>query len=144
MVYRDVSKIADVYYAFAMSIFGIGTDIVQIKRIEQSLARFEKRFVTRIYTANEYTLAKKRGTCRRLAMFFAAKEAVAKALGTGFVGFAMKDIEVVFQSSGKPEILLHQQAKIKAESLGVNHIHLSLTDDAGAAMAFVIAETDRS
>jgi len=124
-----------------MSIFGVGTDIVQIKRIENSLARFEQRFVERVYTANEYTLAQQRGTGRRLAMFFAAKEATSKALGTGFVGFGMKDIEVVYQSSGKPEILLHHQAKIIAESLGVTHIHLSLTDDAGTAMAFVVAES---
>ncbi len=124
-----------------MSIFGIGTDIVQIKRIEQSLSRFGQRFIERVYTANEYSLAQQRGTFRRLAMFFAAKEAVAKALGTGFIGFAMKDIEVVYLDSGKPEINLHGRARLKAQELDIINIHVSLTDDAGTAMAFVIAET---
>ncbi|MDQ6984449.1 MAG: holo-ACP synthase [Ghiorsea sp.] len=124
-----------------MSIVGIGTDIVQINRIEQSFHRFEQRFINKVYTPAEYSLAQQRGTCRRLAMFFAAKEATAKALGTGFIGFGMKDVEVIYLDSGKPEIILHGKAKIKAKQLGIAHIHVSLTDDAGAAMAFVIAET---
>ena len=52
----------------------------------------------------------------------------------------MKDIEVYYLESGKPEILLHHHAKDLAQSLGINHIHLSLTDDDGTAMAFVITE----
>ncbi|MBN4058150.1 holo-ACP synthase [Mariprofundus ferrooxydans] len=124
-----------------MSIVGIGTDIVQINRIEQSFHRFEQRFINKVYTTAEYSLAQQRGTYRRLAMFFAAKEATAKALGTGFIGFGMKDIEVFYLDSGKPEIMLHGNAKQKAKQLGIAHIHVSLTDDAGAAMAFVIAET---
>jgi len=123
-----------------MSIVGIGTDIVQIHRIEQSFARFEQRLIDKIYTPAEYALAQQRGTIRRLAMFFAAKEATAKALGTGFVGFGMKDVEVVYLDSGKPEIKLHGNAKVKAKQLGISNIHVSLTDDAGAAMAFVVAE----
>jgi len=75
-------------------------------------------------------------------MFFAAKEAVSKALGTGFVGFAMKDIEVCYLKSGKPEITLHGSAKQKAHDLSISHIHLSLTDDDGKALAFVVAETN--
>ncbi len=125
-----------------MSIFGIGTDIVQIKRIEQSINRFDRRFIQRVFTDDEYTLAQQRGTYRRLAMFFAAKEAMSKALGTGFVGFGLKDIEVFYLGSGKPEIKLHRNAKAKAQQLGIIKIHLSLTDDAGAAMAFVVAETN--
>ncbi len=125
-----------------MSIFGIGTDIVQIKRIEQSISRFDMRFIQRVFTDAEYKLAQQRGTFRRLAMFFAAKEATSKALGTGFIGFGMKDIEVFYLSSGKPEIKLHGKAKITADKLGITQIHTSLTDDAGAAMAFVIAETN--
>lgn len=124
-----------------MSIVGIGTDIVQINRIEQSFHRFEQRFIDKVYTPAEYSLAQQRGTYRRLAMFFAAKEATAKALGTGFMGFGMKDVEVFYLDSGKPEIILHGNAKMKANQLGITHIHVSLTDDAGAAMAFVIAET---
>ena len=123
-----------------MSISGIGVDRVPITRIQRSVDRFGKRFLERVYTAEEYALAQKRGTFRRLAMFFAAKEAVSKALGTGFVGFAMKEVEVTYLESGKPEITLHGNAKQTANSLGIKHIHLSLTDDDGIAMAFVIAE----
>jgi len=122
-------------------IAGIGVDRVVTARIESSLNRFSMRFVQRIYTDGEYQLAKKRGVARRLAMFFAAKEAASKALGTGFVGFGMRDIEVVYQASGKPELVLHGGALLRAQSLGVHHHHLSLTDDDGVALAFVIMET---
>ena len=115
--------------------------MIQIARIQQSVARFEQRFITRVFTAAEYELAKQRGTYRRLAMFFAAKEAVSKALGTGFVGFAMKDIEVTYLQSGKPEIVLHGPAQDKATALKIQHIHLSLTDDDGRALAFAVAES---
>jgi holo-[acyl-carrier protein] synthase len=124
-----------------MSIIGIGTDMVQIKRIEQSVTRSEIRFIQRVFTDAEYKLAKQRGTYRRLAMFFAAKEAVSKAFGTGFVGFAMKDIEVRYLENGKPEITLHGSAKQKANDLSISRIHLSLTDDDGKALAFVVAES---
>ncbi len=123
-----------------MGIFGIGIDRIAIARIKQSHERFGEAFIQRIYTADEFILAQKRGTIRRLAMFFAAKEAAAKALGTGFVGFAMKDIEVSYHKSGKPEIILHRNARLHAESIGIRQIHLSLTDDDGTAMAFAIAE----
>lgn len=124
-----------------MSIQGIGIDRINIKRIEQSVQRFNQRFIQKIFTANEYSLAQQRGTFRRLAMFFAAKEAVAKALGTGFVGFSMKDVEVIYLASGKPEIKLHGSAKTIAKALDIQHIHLSLTDDDGTAMAFAVAES---
>ena len=115
--------------------------MIHIARIQQSVMRFEQRFITRVFTAREYELARQRGTYRRLAMFFAAKEAVAKALGTGFSGFAMKDIEVTFLQSGKPEIVLHGAARKKADDLAVGRIHLSLTDDDGKALAFAITES---
>ncbi len=122
-------------------IIGIGVDKVAISRIENSLSRFSRRFIERVYTDAEYKLAKAKGVERRLAMFFAAKEAVSKALGTGFVGFAMKDIEVIYQSSGKPDVVLHGGALAQAKALGMTHIHLSLTDDDGTAMAFAVAES---
>jgi len=57
------------------------------------------------------------------------------------VGFAMKDIEVIYQASGKPDIVLHAGALAQAKALGIAHMHLSLTDDDGTAMAFAIAES---
>jgi len=122
-------------------IVGIGIDRIALMRVEKSLARFGKRFVSRVYTDLEYELAKKKGTARRLAMFFAAKEAVSKALGTGFVGFGMKDVEVVYLDSGQPEIILRGGAQQRAKFLSISKIHLSLTDDDGVAMAFAVAES---
>ena len=122
-------------------IVGIGVDRVAIARIARSRQRFSQRFVQRVYTDAEYALATLKGVDRRLAMFFAAKEAVAKALGTGFVGFAMRDVEVVYETSGKPEVLLHAGAAMRAKICDVAHMHLSLTDDDGVAMAFAIAES---
>lgn len=122
-------------------IIGIGVDKVAISRIENSLSRFPYKFIQRVYTDAEYELAKAKGVGRRLAMFFAAKEAVSKALGTGFMGFGMKDIEVIYQPSGKPDVVLHGGALEQAKALGVARVHLSLSDDAGTALAFSIAES---
>ena len=123
-----------------MGISGIGIDRIAIARIKLSSERFGEKFIRRVYTENEYQLALARGTYRRLAMYFAAKEAVAKAMGTGIRGFAMTDIEVSYSELGKPVVTLHRAAKEIAEQIGIRHIHLSLTDDEGTAMAFAIAE----
>ena len=125
-----------------MAIVGIGTDRVVIARIERTVARFDRRFETRIYTGQEIVQAKAKGDpARRMAMLFAAKEAVAKALGTGFrQGVAPVHIETIHCASGKPEVTLHAGAKEAAERIGVDVVHLSLTDDDGVAMAFAVAE----
>lgn len=123
-------------------IAGIGTDRVVIARIEQALLRFGARFEQRVYTHGELRQAEAKGNkARRLAMLFAAKEAVSKALGTGFhQGVAARDIEIIHQPSGKPEVTLHAGAARAAERLGVDIVHVSLTDDDGVAMAFAVAE----
>jgi len=124
-------------------IIGIGVERVVIKRIERSLERYGKRFEQRIYTAAEIEQARAKGNpARRFAMLFAAKEAVSKALGTGFhQGVAPHHIETIHQSSGKPEVTLYKGAKRAAEDLAVCHVHVSLSDDDGIAMAFAIAES---
>jgi len=126
-----------------MAIFGIGTDRVVIARIAASLERFGDRFVERVYTEAEVEQARAKGNvARRLAMLFAAKEAASKALGTGFRhGITLRDIETIHQASGKPEITLHGVAATMAAELGIQTVHLSLTDDDGIAMAFAIAES---
>ena len=123
-------------------IAGIGVDRVLISRIERSCERFGERFVERVYTDAEHQQAAKKGnTARRLAMLFAAKEAVSKALGTGFhQGVTPKSIETIHQASGKPEINLYGKALLHAEALGIAQVHISLTDDDGVALAFAIAE----
>ncbi len=125
-----------------MAIVGIGVDRIRIARIESSLVRFGDRFVQRVYTQQEYAQAQAKGdVARRLAMLFAAKEAVAKALATGFGhGVAPRHIETLHRTSGKPDIRLHSGARAAAEHLGVAAVHVSLTDDDGVAMAFAVAE----
>jgi len=125
-----------------MGIVGIGVDRIGVARIESSLERFGDRFIHRVYTTDEIRQARSKGNfARRLAMLFAAKEAVAKALATGFrQGVAPIHIETVHQPSGKPEINLYHGAREAASRLNVSVMHVSLTDDDGVAMAFVIAE----
>jgi holo-[acyl-carrier protein] synthase len=124
-------------------IIGIGVDRILIERIERSYERFGDRFVRRVYTDAEHQQALSKGNAaRRLAMLFAAKEAVSKALGTGFhQGVTPKLIETIHQPSGKPKINLYGTAQEKANALGIAQVHVSLTDDDGVAMAFAIAES---
>ncbi len=125
-----------------MSIVGIGVDRIEIARIEFSLERFGDRFIHRVYTSDEIRQARSKGDfARRLAMLFAAKEAVAKALATGFrQGVAPIYIETVHHVSGKPEINLYGGAEEAASRLNISIVHVSLTDDDGVAMAFAVAE----
>jgi len=125
-----------------MAIVGIGVDRILVSRVESSLDRFGERFVQRVYTEAEAKQANAKGNAaRRFAMLFAAKEAVSKALGTGFhQGVAPQHIETIHQLSGKPEITLHAGARAEADRLGITAVHISLSDDDGVAMAFAIAE----
>ncbi len=125
-----------------MRIVGIGVDRIRIDRIAGAWDRFGERFVSRVYTPREFAQAMARGNpARRLAMLFAAKEAVAKALGTGFrQQVAPRDIETIHAPSGKPEISLYRGAARVASDLRIRQVHLSLSDDDGIAMAFAIAE----
>jgi holo-[acyl-carrier protein] synthase len=125
-----------------MAVIGIGVDRIAIARVAWSVERFGERFIRRVFTEAEYAqAAAKHNTARRLAMLFAAKEAVAKALGTGFhQGVAPAHIETIHQPSGKPEIALYEGAARAAARLGVRTVHISLSDDDGVAVAFAIAE----
>jgi len=127
-------------------ILGIGSDLIDIRRIEKSLGRHGERFVRRIYTDVEQ--ARSEGRAARAASYakrFAAKEACAKALGTGIAqGVFWRDMGVVNQASGKPTMALTGgAAKRLAELLPHGHhaaIHLTITDDYPLAQAFVIIE----
>lgn len=123
-------------------IAGVGVDRLVIARIERSLGRHGDRFIQRVYSEAEIEQSQAKGNpARRFAMLFAAKEAVAKALGTGFrQGVSPRHIETIHQPSGKPEVTLYAGAKAAAERLGVCIVHVSLSDDDGIAMAFAIAE----
>jgi len=126
-------------------ILGVGTDLCDIRRIEKTLTRFEERFVERIYTDLERQKAEKRGDARanRFAMFYAAKEACAKALGTGFRdGVFWRDLKVDNLPSGQPIMSLSNGALERLQSLTPDgfeaKIDISLTDEYPMAHAMVI------
>jgi holo-[acyl-carrier protein] synthase len=127
-------------------IIGIGSDLIDIRRIEKSLERYGERFVQRIYT--EVEQARSEGRRARAASYakrFAAKEACAKALGTGIAhGVFWRDMGVVNLASGKPTMALSGGAAEQlAKLLPPGHrasIHLTITDDFPLAQAFVIIE----
>ncbi len=128
-------------------IIGMGSDLCNIERIANSLARYGERFEQRVFTDVEIAKARRRpftiaGT---YAKRFAAKEAFSKAVGTGFKrGVFMKDIGVVNAASGAPTLALTGGAALRLEEMTPSgheaRIHLTLTDDHPWAQAFVIIE----
>lgn len=119
-------------------IVGIGTDLVTISRVQKTCEK--QSFLERIYTEEERAYA--RGQAQSLAAMFAAKEAAAKALGTGFRGFDLCDVEVCHGELGEPRLRFHRGALRKCEELGVSRSHLSLTHEEDRALAFVILEKE--
>lgn len=114
----------------------VGTDIIEIARIERSYRDFGERFLNRVYTERERE--RYRGRPNELAARFAAKEATSKALGTGIIGIRWREMEVLPNRRGKPVLILHGQAAERARQLGLNHFSVSLTHSRTDAMAFVI------
>lgn len=127
-------------------ILGIGSDLCDIRRIEKSIGRFGDRFTHRIFTEGERARSDRRAArAPSYARRFAAKEACAKALGTGLSqGVFWRDMEVVNLPSGKPTLRLKGGALERLRSmLPDGHeavIHVSLTDDPPLAQAFVVIE----
>ena len=127
-------------------IVGIGSDLCDIRRIEATLRRFGGRFTQRVFTATERARAERKGNAAATyAKRFAAKEACAKALGTGMrQGVAWRDMGVVNLPSGRPTMALTGGAAARLEAIippGWRPvIHLSLTDDHPYAQAFVVIE----
>ena len=123
-------------------IFGIGVDIVEIRRMAEMRRRQGERFYELLFLPEEreYCLARANAD-ECFAVRFAAKEAVMKALGTGWAeGVAFTGIEVTRMGENRPEIRLHNGAARQARELGVGKIHLSLTHSRESAIAYAIAE----
>ncbi len=118
-------------------ILGLGTDLCDVARIEKAIAN--PRFLERVYTDPERAHIQKRGA-QSAAGLFAAKEAVAKALGTGFRGFSLRHIEVVGDSLGKPCCFLHEGARERLEALGGKTVWVSISHSGGFASATAIVE----
>lgn len=115
-----------------------GVDLIEIARVERALERHGDRFLTRIFTDRERRQA--RGRVEDLAIRFAAKEAISKALGTGLSrGIRWRDLEVVTLPSGQPTVELHGRARERADALGLTKWAISLTHSRDTAVAVVTA-----
>jgi holo-[acyl-carrier protein] synthase len=123
-------------------IVGLGTDLIEIARIEHSLARFGDAFLRRVYTGGEIAYCRrKRNSAESFAARFAAKEAAAKALGTGISrGVSWREFEVRRRPGERPEMHLSGRAAELAAALGVRRIALTLSHSREHAMAVVLAE----
>ena len=121
-------------------IFGIGVDVLETRRIEQTLARFGARFLDHLLMqAEREQLARTRRPERFVAMRFAAKEAIVKALGTGFAhGIWVRDVGVVQNAWGKPEVVYSPRGERVRRELGVGEGHVTLTDEAGLVVAVAV------
>jgi holo-[acyl-carrier protein] synthase len=125
-------------------ILGTGIDMVDIDRVARSIERYGRRFLERVYTAQEiaYCERKRRNAAESYAARFAAKEAGAKALGTGMgFGVTWREIEVGREPAGRPLLVLHGRAAELAQAMGVQRSSLSITHTDTQAMAMVILES---
>lgn len=121
-------------------IYGIGTDIIELKRVARTYERFGEHFVRRLLMDEEQVLFERsKSPVRFLAMRFAAKEATVKAMGTGFAhGVWIRDIGIVNSAWGRPEIIWSARGTALCRKLGIGEGHVSLSDDAGLVLAFAV------
>lgn len=124
-------------------IYGIGTDIVRVGRIQRNLERFGEKFAARILTDGELAdFRRSRKPAHFLARRFAAKEAAAKAMGTGFRdGLFLRHIAVTHDARGKPELIFAGRAAAFVRQQSIHKAHISLTDEEDHAVAFVALES---
>lgn len=124
-------------------IFGIGVDVLEAARIKKVLARFGEHFIDRLLMPEERVqLARTKRPERFLAMRFAAKEAIVKAMGTGFAhGIWIRDVGVVQNAWGKPEVAYSPRGEKVRRQLGIGGGHVTLTDEAGLIVAVAVLET---
>jgi len=124
-----------------MSIYGIGVDQVDLKRVKRLLNKSEDKFLKRCYTEQEIKYAKRfSDPSKRLGARFAAKEAVMKSLGKGWREISWKDIEVT--GGGKPTINTFGRALATVKEKNITNIHISLSHENENAIAFAISEKD--
>ncbi|HIC90807.1 MAG TPA: holo-ACP synthase [Syntrophaceae bacterium] len=123
-------------------IYGLGIDMVEVARIERAIERWGHRLIERVFTPHEMECCSKRKSPHScFALRLAAKEAFSKSIGLGMSnGVRWKDIEVVHDTKGKPEIKLYGEAYQIFKGKGLNNILLSLTDEGGWAIAAVVLE----
>lgn len=117
----------------------IGTDIIEIARIERAIKQWGDRFLHRVYTDSELKLYREKP--QSLAARFAGKEAVIKALNTDTKVINWKDIEILSDNSGQPVVHLYGRARVSAASLGINKLAVSLSHSREYAVAVVVGES---
>lgn len=122
-------------------IFGVGTDIVELARMQETYDRFGERFVERLLMPEERALYdQSKWPVRFLAMRFAGKEATVKAMGTGFRhGVWIRDVGIINNAWGRPLVIFSERGRGVCRELGIGEAHVSLTDDAGLVVAFAVA-----
>jgi holo-[acyl-carrier protein] synthase len=125
-------------------IIGVGVDIVKIKRFEKYVSPlFSSPFMRRVFTVREIEYLNSKKT-QSIAGVFAAKEAVAKAMGTGFCGFFPNEIEILHKKNGRPYVVLHKNAKKTAKRFSKRSrrfcVHLSISHSETDAVAYAVIE----
>ena len=121
-------------------IFGIGTDILRTERVERIYARFGDRFAERVLMPNELEAYRtSKHPVRFLGMRFAAKEAIVKAMGTGFAhGVWVRDVGIQPNSLGRPDPVFSQRGRMKCQELGIGEGYVTLSDEGGFIIANAI------
>lgn len=123
-------------------IYGIGTDMVEIIRIQKAIEK-NPRFLQKVYTEEEIRYCqRKKNPWQSFAARFAAKEAVSKAMGTGLGKIGLTDIEVKNHAAGQPQIVLYGNAKAFAQEHGLGRVHISLSHSEAYAIATAIIEEE--
>jgi len=123
-------------------IIGTGLDIIEIKRIKNSIEKYSPKFEKRVFTSNEINYCKSQGNpAKHYAARFAVKEAVSKCLGTGITGtLGFRDMEIIHEETGKPVLKMIGKGKELFQRLKLKSIHITISHDRTHAIAHAIAE----
>ena len=125
----------------SISVLGVGIDLVELSRMEEIYSRHPERLLQRICREGEIKPRRGKALIQHIGGLFAAKEAVLKALGTGWdQGLGFRQVEVMQGDGGGPTIALHGRAAEHANEMGVDRIHISITHEREYAAAFAVAE----